>query len=497
MSAPPTFDGVHVVSDLHLGGGSPERQIFDQAKEFGQLVAWLLKKPKGEQHALVINGDLVDFLAEPNATYFDPAGASAKLDRIFRDPSFVPVWDALKEFVGTENRSLAITLGNHDLELDLPWVREQLLQELSGGDAAARGRVTLAFEADGYACRVGGADILCVHGNEVDDWNVTDYDALRRVGRTAGGGGSASAWTPNAGTRLVIDVMNAVKKKYAFVDLLKPETAGVIPTVLILDPGQAARVGAAIPSGLRLGWDKLRRATGFLSEEEQAALAAGRAAPADVLRAMLGDTFGAALPGLDARSLDALLLLTEQRYVAGVDPLTLLAADDRLEFLGYGQALWDLITRKGEDEVLRQALERLGSDTGFDLKQADDTYRALNDKVPEDVEFLAAGHTHLERALPLRGGRRFYYNSGTWVRLLRLTADVLGDAGKFRPFYDAIAQGSMKALDGAKGRGGEVVVLRRPAVVTFWADDEGTHGELRHMAGGKPQPVDGSHFVRS
>jgi hypothetical protein len=30
----------------------------------------------------VINGDMVDFLAEPNADYFDPANAVAKLKRI-------------------------------------------------------------------------------------------------------------------------------------------------------------------------------------------------------------------------------------------------------------------------------------------------------------------------------------------------------------------------------------------------------------------------------
>jgi UDP-2,3-diacylglucosamine pyrophosphatase LpxH len=502
MRATSVFNGLHVVSDLHLGGEPPqgqqrpEHQIFDQGETFAALVAHLLKKPKGETHGLVINGDLVDFLAERigqrNPAYFDPGGASAALDRIFRDPSFSRVWDALKEFVAEKNRLLIITLGNHDLELALPWVREQLVTELSGGDDAARGRITLCFEPDGFRCRVGNADVLCVHGNEVDTWNVTDYEALRRVCRDAGRGGAVTAWTPNAGTKLVIDVMNPVKERYAFVDLLKPEAGGVLPTLLVLDPRQVARVGDAIPSAARLGWDQLRRVMGFLSEGEKAALGAGRAAPAGVLRAMLGGTFGpAALPRPDSHGLEALLLRTETQFKEGVEPMSVLAGSDGLEFLGFGRALWNLIARKGEDEVLREALERLKADASFDLTRADDAYRALDAQVPDDIDFLVTGHTHLARALPLRGEGRFYFNSGAWVRLIRLIDAQLSDKAAFQPVYAAIKQGRMVTLDSVPD-----LVLRRPTVVTFWADDEGTHGELRHMAGGKPEPVDRSHFVR-
>jgi hypothetical protein len=394
--------------------------------------------------------------------------------------------------VAEKNRLLIITLGNHDLELALPWVREQLLAELSGGDDAARGRITLCFESEGYHCRVGNADVLCVHGNEVDAWNVTDYEALRRVCRDAGRGGAVTPWTLDAGTKLVNDVMNPVKARYAFVDLLKPETQGVLPTLLVLDPRQVTRVGDAIPSGARLGWDQLRRAMGFLSEGEKIALDAGRAAPAGLLRAMLGGAFGpAALPRPDSHGREALLLRTEDQFKEGVEPLNLLAGSDGLEFLGFGRALWNLITRKGEDEVLREALERLKTDASFDLTQADDSYRALDATVPDDIDFLVTGHTQLERALPLRGEGRFYFNSGAWVRLIHLAEEVLPSKEAFGPVYQAIKGGHMAALDGLPG-----LVQRRPAVVTLWADDQGTHGELRHMAGGKPESVKRSHFVR-
>ena len=130
--------------------------------------------------ALVINGDMVDFLAEPGAEAFDPGGAIQKLDRIAGDAAFAPVWKALKKFVRTKDRRLIITLGNHDLELALPWVREHLLGLIAGDDDAARGRVVLAFDGTGFLCRVGNATVLCLHGNEVDDWNVTDFETIPR-----------------------------------------------------------------------------------------------------------------------------------------------------------------------------------------------------------------------------------------------------------------------------------------------------------------------------
>ncbi len=187
----PTFVSLHVASDLHLGGTPAGRQIFNQGEAFAAFVEVIRKKPKGEAHGIVLNGDLVDFLAEPNATYFDATGASAKVDRIIRDPAFVPFSDVPRKFVQTKDRYLAITLGNHDLELSLPAVPHQLLQELSAGDDAARGRITLAFDHEGYRARVWNAEVLCVHGNEVDPWNLTDYEDAstgrpRRLSQLAG-----------------------------------------------------------------------------------------------------------------------------------------------------------------------------------------------------------------------------------------------------------------------------------------------------------------------
>jgi hypothetical protein len=79
----PQFHELHVVSDLHMGGATTARQIFNQGKTFADLIGILLKTPSSpeRQQGLVINGDFVDFLAEPDAKYFDPVGTEQKLDR--------------------------------------------------------------------------------------------------------------------------------------------------------------------------------------------------------------------------------------------------------------------------------------------------------------------------------------------------------------------------------------------------------------------------------
>lgn len=90
---PQSFDQLHVVSDLHFGGREGF-QIFDQGRELAALVD-LLATGKASKVGLVLNGDIVDFLAEDPPVYLDADGAVQKLQRIFADPAFQPCWEAL------------------------------------------------------------------------------------------------------------------------------------------------------------------------------------------------------------------------------------------------------------------------------------------------------------------------------------------------------------------------------------------------------------------
>jgi hypothetical protein len=102
---------------------------------------------------------------------------------------------------------------------------------------------------------VGTARVFCIHGNEVDSWNVVDYDALSLLARplNAGVPPDSPGWQPNAGTKLVKDVMNEVKRTFAWIDLLKPETKAAVGVLAVLDPGQLSKIIRGIP----IFWEKL------------------------------------------------------------------------------------------------------------------------------------------------------------------------------------------------------------------------------------------------
>jgi len=480
----PTFDELHVISDLHLGG-EEGFQIFNAGAEAQWLIDRLATESPDRKIALLINGDLVDFLAERPAQYFDPGNAVTKLNRIARDRSFEPVWQALKRFTQKKNRWLIINLGNHDVELALPWVRSCLLDVLAGAGEAARGRVVLSFDGAGFLCKVGNATILCVHGNEVDDWNVTDHETIRRIGRDIVHGCPVESWIPNAGTQMVIDVMNGLKHQFPFIDLLKPEAQGVVPTLMALAPDQRDRLLAVAGTARRLVWDKIKRSAGLLGAE--AAGAAG---------GLPARSVSAAVFASDSRDhAEILLREAEERMRRDVEPISLVAGDTQGTYLGGFTALKKLFQGQSTSEVLREALEELREDRSFEPQTEDDTYKSLDQQMGAEIHFLVAGHTHLERALRRKKGQGFYFNTGTWVRLIRLEGRVLESEETFKEVFEAFKKGTMDALDSLPG-----LILRRLTVASFRIDSGKTRGELRHVemeAGSLTlKEVPASQFIR-
>lgn len=463
------FDALHVVSDLHLGGFE-DRKIFGTTAELVRLIDYVTSQAARQRVAFVINGDFVDFLAAKDARYFDPDGAVAKLDNVVKD--FNLVFLALQRLTAASNACLIVNLGNHDLEFALPWVRERLLYHLSNDDYSARGRVRLELDGSGVLCQIANARVLCVHGNEVDDWNVADYEAIRRIGRDAQHGLPIKHWIPNAGAQLVVDVMNDIKRdKFPFVDLLKPETGGVVRALLALKPSLISKVPDAVPIAARRIWDGVRRATGFLGDEEGAAGVTRTFPPVRQMR-------------VQARRQNyarALLDATEQRFAGGDHPVDLLGSGDESRTLGVPGAWGERVFTGDMAESLREALEPLAKDRSFNLFEMDDTYRDLDDAVSSDIDILIAGHTHLARVLPRRVSRGIYFNTGTWARLIKVTEHDLESRTTFKRFYDAFTAGTMQALDDAG------VVFNRPTFASVWADAGAACAELRCVL---PTPAD-------
>ncbi|MEZ4266470.1 MAG: metallophosphoesterase [Myxococcota bacterium] len=479
-------DELFVVSDLHLGGPAG-RQIFNQERELAGLIDHVAARPAGRTAALVLNGDIVDFLAEEGADYLVAQRAVPMLEGIAR--AFPAVFKALAALTRTPDRRLVLVIGNHDVELGLGHVQRWLIQTLCGDDPAARGRLSFHMDDSGYSCRIGPARALCVHGNGVDEWNVVDHEALRIARLHLERGQALDPWEPNAGTKLVIDVLNGLKRDYPWVDLLKPETQLVPRLLVALDPAQMAKLRLFLPAFLRTFGGQGQRVD-YLGAGAISGGAAGVSDEALLASILAPDAHAAG----DA---EALLAAADSDYSAGLDAVELARGEGGATTLGFGEYLWDRMSGVSRAEALRKALlDWRGDDSTFALDTRDSTFERLNRAVGGGVHFLIAGHTHLARALKRSYG--YYYNSGTWIRLIELSKEILRDEKSFAGAYEKLTKkgGMLADLDAPSGK--HALVTNRPTVVRICHVGDLAHGDLCAvaMAGGKLTltPLEGSHF---
>ncbi|WP_434149524.1 metallophosphoesterase [Methylocaldum gracile subsp. desertum] len=493
MSEFPAYDEVHVISDIHMGG-KPGFQILRETQRLANYIRWVAaQRPEGRV-ALVLNGDVFDTLAEDIRGYVAVDEATATLTRIMDDKSFSGIWEALADFVKKKGRTLVIVIGNHDIEVSFPSVQRLILSRLAGEDLLARARIEFSTTGAGHTCLVGNARVFCTHGNEVDAWNYNRYEDLAKVARRLNAGRSLepSEWYPNAGTRMVKEVMNEVKRRYAWIDLLKPETSAAVGTLVVLDPSQAAKINSLLSI---LG--ERQRGSGQVdqrlsAEGFQPRQATG--APAITVDQLLGPNVSAGIQGggpAGAQTADDMLLAAEKGFKqpgARATPAN--------ETLGTGGLIWDRltgwITGVGKDEALRRALKDwLADDKTFDITDQDDTYKQVTASVGASTDFIVTGHTHLERAIDM-GGSRYYFNSGTWIRLMRFSDAMLKDAASFKPVYEALTDGAMETIDKAKF-GGESFVMDQASAVSISLEDGKVVGRLTHIEGdgtGKPRVIE-------
>jgi hypothetical protein len=325
------------------------------------------------------------------------------------------------------------------------------------------------------------------------------YEDLSKLARrlNAGRALEAAEWEPNAGTKMVKDVMNDVKRRYAWIDLLKPEDKAAVGVLLVLDPSQATKisrlpgiVGEFVHGGLqyegRLGGGEVLTAMQSPS----------RAIPVDqLLGANLaqGLKLGVASTQKPADLLaQEMLLQAESNYGTPVARPTGqggAAAQPALEdqTLGLPRLVWDRltgwITGVGKGEALRRALQDwLANDKTFEISERDYTYNNVTKAVGSGVDFIVTGHTHLHRAIDMGGGR-YYFNTGTWIRLLRFTPSMLKDTASFAPVFDVLEDGRLSAIDAASFEG-ESFVFDRTSTVRIKADAAGITSSLAQVSGG-------------
>ncbi|NJL29192.1 MAG: hypothetical protein HC897_15570 [Thermoanaerobaculia bacterium] len=193
-----------------------------------------------------------------------------------------------------------------------------------------------------------------------------------------------------------------------------------------------------------------------------------------------------------------MLRQAQERIDRGVDPkdVTTESGEEMLGVSDWFEARVEALSKR-KPELLRKALGALlGDDQTFALGNADDQFKALDAKVGAEVDFLLTGHTHLARALRRRHAGTYYFNSGTWVRLMQLSPAALATEAGFRGVYDALeGSGTLDALDGKKGPDGQPLVFTRPCVVRIANEGKRTVGELLvARPGGKLETIEGGRF---
>lgn len=413
---------LYVISDLHLGGapalaglgGGHGFQICPPRTQ-AAMAAFIDRLPKAEANAdthLVLAGDIVDFLAEEPFAAFtaDPAAALAKFRSIVKNTA--PVWAALRRFVGERGGALTLMLGNHDIELSLPAVREALLAEVRGGSGAA-GRVEFIYDNEAFSA---GA-VLIEHGNRFDAWNAVPHGALRRVRSQLSRRLPVLPEFPALpGSKLVVDVMNGLKKAYPFIDLLKPEDAGALPVAAALGAGGVREVWKFYGQFQRSSGVDFNEGTGEPTDETYiaAGVAGGNVSAEDQALFDLAEDIAA---GGQAGQVSFAEWKAEMRHKALLTAMRSLADKHRQAF-----------AVEHEDEVYLKPAQR-AAQAGWRV--------------------VVYGHTHLAKRIAIGdGGQAVYLNTGTWADLMRLpdevwSADKNAASAALSAFVTDLGQGAL------------------------------------------------------
>ncbi len=448
-----------VISDLHLGGrpssgndaAAPGGQICRSYPALTRFIDWVAQQgTQQEPVELVINGDIVDFLMEDDYPQEsdtlpwlpDEARIIAKLQQIIertradaQQAGYGP-FDAMAQLLAA-GQDLTFILGNHDVELSLPKVRQFLEQQvLLPGRGASVGRFRFCYDGEAYV----RGDLLIEHGNRYDPWNMIDHSALRQERSMLSRGlgaqmleRSEGQFAPPPGSLMVTRVINPLKRKYRFVDLLKPEDKAAIPILLALHP----KLEFVLKALLQFQSQRANRMENPVQPTRSGHLSSRAALTEFDLAASLelalgpqvAQQFGAigvkSVPGAGGGG-----------GGGGGAPLSAAQCWDKIKTLSGNIGQWiddtaslfdQAVAKPQRYPLLRRALQNWRGELA--LRQDTEAAEYL-DAVRELAQTgafrcIVFGHTHLPKQIDLDQVR--YLNTGTWADIMQLPPDVLAD----------------------------------------------------------------------
>ncbi|MGB1204708.1 MAG: metallophosphoesterase [Chitinophagales bacterium] len=439
---------IYIISDLHIGGAAPINdeirgfQIATHTKELAIFIHKIAIRNDAEIE-LIINGDMVDFLAEKKSTAtpqtplqfafddftYDANEAIKKLKKIVEREAHV--FSALKKLLAN-GHALTLLLGNHDVELALPKVRKYLENVLE-----AKGK-KYQFLHDGEAYIVGNGKVLIEHGNRYDEWNDVDYDdllklrTLQSLNQKLNLNEAQKIFGSPRGSKFVQQIMNPIKDRYRFIDLIKPENETLIPLMLALEPNlrnqilKLAKIYAT--DKIQDFWEREDSvSTRSLSpasmppktrEEQEMEAILSEILPTN----MSANEFMDALETNENRDDDTTLETFNERSISTSPALG----------LNWVSGVLDLLFRNRESDLkkrlpaLLQSLRILQTDKSFELDSENltDYLDAASRLQKNGFQYIIFGHTHFARQVFL-GANSYYYNTGTWADLMQFPQDIL------------------------------------------------------------------------
>ena len=369
-----------ILSDLHLGpeGATP---IYAGDDALPALI-----RAQGNPLRVILNGDTFDLLLDDRPLVLDPAGAAERVQSCLTSATGAKLLAALGAVLDGDGEVL-IRAGNHDLELALPSV-QRAVRDTFASRGHRTGKLAFSDQELPLELEAGPYKVLVTHGEQDDAFNRWRFDEV-----VAAESSPASFKYP-AGSMLVKDILNPLKREMRFLDLLKPDFQGAILTALAVNPTAARQV--------------IDPATLSIIKTFVASALDGAPFPGI-------DGKGFAEPISDAKlgsdeAIEVLLLLDDGGAFASGTPGLLRRALDKL-----GRAALNVYAR-----FHRRVTGRSG-ELFFTTDPSDSEWEEVKRLATKfGANIVVSGHTHARRRQLADGIA--YVNTGTWIELLQLPA---------------------------------------------------------------------------
>lgn len=393
-----------IVSDLHIGADA-DAPIFA-----GQTALPALLAGQPAPARVILNGDSFDFLLDDEPLGLDVGRAVDKARAILGSQQAAGTVAALAAMLA-DGGEVIVRAGNHDLELVLPEVQDVVRATVraalvDGGatDATADAALARLRFDDGdlpMIVAVGGRNVLVTHGEHADPFNRWIPSEIRAAARTA----TVESDLYPPGSLLVKEILNPLKHRMRFLDLLKPDFHGAVMSALAVNPAGARQL--------------LKRSTLTILSDL-------------VRNAMDGMPFPGPGEEPDSQRQFAVLLGAAELDTAELDVLDQVL-DPEAEAFGIGDLVSGVIRRvraklgRAGLRLYARLHRRVAGHAGeeqFDEAPSEGEWdEALRLAHKFDASVVVSGHTHARRVGQKDGVD--LVNTGTWIRLMKLpTADA-------------------------------------------------------------------------